>query len=295
MGGRAFVHGGLLLEPARADDDEPAPPVDGEGAPDQPADGSLWCLDVGTCEWSLPETLGTAPPPLCAHQMCAHASSLFLFGGRASAAHASAASADLFRLATSTLTWEQLPAVAAPGASAPIGRWGHTLTSAGSRLFLFGGQSQAGELLAGPCVYDLGTRNWEAPVLTGAQPQPRRNHAATVWGRHLLVSLGEGRPDGAAEGTPAEPISEIALIELGSMASRSKRPAALSDGTERLGCTTHGSSAVRSGHSLLAGRQLLLLCGAGSEAGRALPLVYVPMGYMLQQDEQAEEIGRAHV
>mmetsp|Transcript_40490 Transcript_40490/g.93825 ORF Transcript_40490/g.93825 Transcript_40490/m.93825 type:complete len:660 (-) Transcript_40490:973-2952(-) len=304
VGGRLFLHGGAKLEGPAASVGFEAHALDASGnqvvndgangAPDPHIDSALWILDVAARTWQQAQTKGALPPPLCGHDMACHASHLFLFGGRSGRSHESPTSADLFVLATGQMLWNRVPAAPAPGHSLPSGRWGHTLTTVGSRLFLFGGQTQTGELLAGPQVFDLGTRDWCAPPLTSSKPKPRRGHSACVWGKFLLVAMGTGSPDDAPSNAPPGTkgigvlLNEVALIEFGSLLSKAKRPPGQADG-EKLVCSTHASSALRSGHSLIISRQLLLLCGTGAEP-IALPVVLVPNAHMLLQSEHTEVV-----
>jgi hypothetical protein len=340
VGGRLVLHGGAKLNvpPATAG----FGPVDGAGHSadgatggggggavsdgaggevDPHVDDALWILDVEARTWHAPQTKGTQPPCLMAHAMSSHASLLFLHGGRTGRSFASACSDELYVLATGPMVWERVAPVAAPGHTVPTGRWGHSLTTIGSRLFTFGGQQQNGELCAGPHIFDLATRDWSAPILAGAKPKPRRGHSAAVWGRFLVIAMGTGRADRNGSSSPAATgggavaagagggataaagsaseadaiddgsvlLSEVALIDFGSIESAGSslsRPKRLGE-VERLSCSTHGSSASRSGHTLIVTRQLLVLCGRGGEPS-ALPLVFQPNGHALVQTERTE-------
>jgi len=76
----------------------------------------------------------------------------------------------------------------------PAPRLGHSCTVVGNRLFiLFGGKDDTGtECFSDVYVFDTETRSWSKPLVTGASPDARLYHAATLVGEELLIHGGRG-------------------------------------------------------------------------------------------------------
>ncbi|BFZ64595.1 Negative regulator of mitotic exit [Saitoella coloradoensis] len=102
--------------------------------------------------------------------------------------------ADLHLLNTTTRTWSK--AHLSPASARPAGRYGHTLSLLGSRLYVFGGQVD-GYFFNDLVSFDLNELNtpksrWElAPTAPGtAIPPARTNHSSVVHNDKLYIAGG---------------------------------------------------------------------------------------------------------
>eukprot|EP01097_Dermamoeba_algensis_P004262 TRINITY_DN2816_c0_g1_i1.p1 TRINITY_DN2816_c0_g1~~TRINITY_DN2816_c0_g1_i1.p1 ORF type:complete len:807 (-),score=184.57 TRINITY_DN2816_c0_g1_i1:38-2458(-) len=76
----------------------------------------------------------------------------------------------------------------------PPGRWGHTSTAVGSRLFIFGGTGT--KLYGDLCVFDTEKNFWSSPNLHGDIPGARFGHSATqIDSNRILFFGGRGAGD----------------------------------------------------------------------------------------------------
>eukprot|EP00029_Vermamoeba_vermiformis_P009667 TRINITY_DN4897_c0_g1_i2.p1 TRINITY_DN4897_c0_g1~~TRINITY_DN4897_c0_g1_i2.p1 ORF type:complete len:720 (-),score=204.23 TRINITY_DN4897_c0_g1_i2:62-2221(-) len=68
----------------------------------------------------------------------------------------------------------------------PSARWGHTLTTVGNQIYLFGGCVDKGptnEFYA----YDITLNKWNVVPVRGPSPNPRYNHSALAYDHYLIV------------------------------------------------------------------------------------------------------------
>ena len=152
----------------------------------------LWSFDTTRMSWQYhPARSGTAPMPRTRHSLTSVGQNLFLFGGTAGPA---GASAELWEYAIDTRAWSQHKTT--PAAPAPAARMSHAMTSIGAKLLLFGGcVPSTGGLLSSDELwqYDTITRAWSFlnANISGSVPSARFGHATTAIGTRLFVFGGE--------------------------------------------------------------------------------------------------------
>ncbi|CAN6825089.1 unnamed protein product [Brassica oleracea] len=168
-------------------------------------DGKKWLSDVYvmdtmSLEWMELSVSGSLPPPRCGHTATMVEKRLLVFGGRGGGGPIMG---DLWALKglideeRETPGWTQLKL---PG-QAPSARCGHTVTSGGHYLLLFGGHGTGGWLSRYDVYYndtiilDRVTAQWKRlPISNDEPPPPRAYHTMTSIGaRHLLVGGFDGK------------------------------------------------------------------------------------------------------
>ncbi|CAG7874439.1 unnamed protein product [Brassica rapa] len=168
-------------------------------------DGKKWLSDVYvmdtmSLEWMELSVSGSLPPPRCGHTATMVEKRLLVFGGRGGGGPIMG---DLWALKglideeRETPGWTQLKL---PG-QAPSSRCGHTVTSGGHYLLLFGGHGTGGWLSRYDVYYndtiilDRVTAQWKRlPISNDEPPPPRAYHTMTSIGaRHLLIGGFDGK------------------------------------------------------------------------------------------------------
>ncbi|KAG2326630.1 hypothetical protein Bca4012_035577 [Brassica carinata] len=168
-------------------------------------DGKKWLSDVYvmdtmSLEWMELTVSGSLPPPRCGHTATMVEKRLLVFGGRGGGGPIMG---DLWALKglideeRETPGWTQLKL---PG-QAPSARCGHTVTSGGHYLLLFGGHGTGGWLSRYDVYYndtiilDRVTAQWKRlPISNDEPPSPRAYHTMTSIGaRHLLIGGFDGK------------------------------------------------------------------------------------------------------
>ncbi|KAH0837366.1 LOW QUALITY PROTEIN: hypothetical protein HID58_092394 [Brassica napus] len=161
-------------------------------------DGKKWLSDVYvmdtmSLEWMELSVSGSLPPPRCGHTATMVEKRLLVFGGRGGGGPIMG---DLWALKglideeRETPGWTQLKL---PG-QAPSARCGHTVTSGGHYLLLFGGHGTGGWLSRYDVYYndaiilDRVTAQWKRlPISNDEPPPPRAYHTMTSIGARLLL------------------------------------------------------------------------------------------------------------
>ncbi|CAN8316638.1 unnamed protein product [Cochlearia groenlandica] len=168
-------------------------------------DGKKWLSDVYvmdtmSLEWLELSVSGSLPPPRCGHTATMVEKRLLVFGGRGGGGPIMG---DLWALKglideeREAPGWTQLKL---PG-QAPSARCGHTVTSGGHYLLLFGGHGTGGWLSRYDVYYndtiilDRVTAQWKRlPISNDEPPPPRAYHSMTSIGaRHLLIGGFDGK------------------------------------------------------------------------------------------------------
>jgi hypothetical protein len=167
-------------------------------------DGKKWLSDVYvmdtmSLEWLELSVSGSLPPPRCGHTATMVEKRLLVFGGRGGGGPIMG---DLWALKglideeRETPGWTQLKL---PG-QAPSSRCGHTVTSGGHYLLLFGGHGTGGWLSRYDVYYndtiilDRVTAQWKRLPIGNEPPPPRAYHTMTCIGaRHLLIGGFDGK------------------------------------------------------------------------------------------------------
>lgn len=139
--------------------------------------------NCGTGEWTL---LSPSDPPIPRqhHSMASIGDKVYMFGGKSS----SSSYNDLHVLDSNTDEWTQLDT---SKTISPACRWGHTLSSFGQYLVLFGGWNGTwcfNDLY----VFDTVDTKWHRILLspTSFKPSARAYHSMAVCGSQLVVSGG---------------------------------------------------------------------------------------------------------
>ncbi|KAF5729427.1 hypothetical protein HS088_TW21G01592 [Tripterygium wilfordii] len=167
-------------------------------------DGKKWLsdvyvLDTMSLEWMELAVSGTLPPPRCGHTATMVEKRLLVYGGRGGGGPIMGdlwALKGLIEEEIETPGWTQLKL---PGQS-PSPRCGHTVTSGGHYLLLFGGHGTAGwlsryDIYYNDCiVLDRVSAQWKR-LPTGNDPPPARAyHSMTCIGsRYLLFGGFDGQ------------------------------------------------------------------------------------------------------
>ncbi|XP_031384238.1 protein GLUTELIN PRECURSOR ACCUMULATION 3 isoform X2 [Punica granatum] len=167
-------------------------------------DGKKWLsdvyvLDTISLEWTELSVTGSLPPPRCGHTATMVEKRLLVYGGRGGGGPIMG---DLWALKglidgeNEAPGWTQLKL---PG-QAPSARCGHTITSGGLYLLLFGGHGTGGWLSRYDIYYDdciildRVSAQWKKLPIKNEPPPARAYHSMTSIGsRHLLFGGFDGK------------------------------------------------------------------------------------------------------
>ncbi|XP_042499703.1 protein GLUTELIN PRECURSOR ACCUMULATION 3 isoform X1 [Macadamia integrifolia] len=167
-------------------------------------DGKKWLsdvyvLDTISLEWTELSVSGSLPPPRCGHTATMVEKRLLAFGGRGGGGPIMGdlwALKGLFEEENETPGWTQLKL---PGQS-PSPRCGHTMTSGGHYLLLFGGHGTGGwlsryDVYQNDCiVLDRVSVQWKRLPTSNVPPPARAYHSMTCIGsRYLLFGGFDGK------------------------------------------------------------------------------------------------------
>uniref|UniRef100_A0A2P2KHG1 Uncharacterized protein n=1 Tax=Rhizophora mucronata TaxID=61149 RepID=A0A2P2KHG1_RHIMU len=167
-------------------------------------DGSKWLsdvyvLDTISLEWIELSISGTLPPPRCGHTATMVEKRLLIYGGRGGGGPIMGdlwALKGLFEEENEAPGWTQLKL---PG-QGPSSRCGHSLTSGGHYLLLFGGHGTGGWLSRYDIYYndsivlDRVSAQWKRLPTAGDPPAARAYHSLLCIGsRYLLFGGYDGK------------------------------------------------------------------------------------------------------
>ncbi|KAK9283839.1 hypothetical protein L1049_012093 [Liquidambar formosana] len=167
-------------------------------------DGKKWLsdvyvLDTISLEWMELSVSGSLPPPRCGHTATMVEKRLLVYGGRGGGGPIMGdlwALKGLFEEENETPGWTQLKL---PG-QAPSPRCGHTVTSGGLYLLLFGGHGTGGwlsryDIYYNDCVVlDRVSVQWKRLPTSNEPPPARAYHSMTCIGsRYLLFGGFDGK------------------------------------------------------------------------------------------------------
>ncbi|KAK4593173.1 hypothetical protein RGQ29_017352 [Quercus rubra] len=167
-------------------------------------DGKRWLsdvyvLDTISLEWMELSVSGSLPPPRCGHTATMVEKRLLVYGGRGGGGPIMGdlwGLKGLFEEENETPGWTQLKL---PG-QAPSPRCGHTVTSGGHYLLLFGGHGTGGWLSRYDIYYndsivlDRVSAQWKRLPTGNEPPAARAYHSMTSIGsRHLLIGGFDGK------------------------------------------------------------------------------------------------------
>jgi len=146
---------------------------------------------------SRAQVRGDAPPSRTNHAAAAVGNKMYIFGGNNNDANGRyQVLDDFYSLDTDTLTWTNL--TTAVGGERPTQRSGHTLTSIGNKLYLFGGgvwNETNGWVHKYNDIYvfDAAATSWSKPTCTGLIDTSTFSISFAV-GRFLFVFGGGSKP-----------------------------------------------------------------------------------------------------
>ncbi|KAM0928348.1 hypothetical protein ACQ4PT_002423 [Festuca glaucescens] len=160
-------------------------------------DGKKWLSDVYvmdtmSLEWTELAIAGSAPPPRCGHSATMIEKRLLVFGGRGGTGPIMG---DLWALKGVTEEDNEAPGwtqLKLPGQS-PSARCGHSVTSGGPYLLLFGGHGTGGwlsryDVYYNECVIlDRVSVQWKRLPTSNEPPPPRAYHSMTCIGPRFLL------------------------------------------------------------------------------------------------------------
>ncbi|ODV89918.1 hypothetical protein CANCADRAFT_31017 [Tortispora caseinolytica NRRL Y-17796] len=151
----------------------------------------LWAINASTFECRL--IVSDSPPaPRIGHSCVLVDNAFIVYGGDTKQHPTDKLDTDLHVLNTLTRQWRtiKIPETAHPG-----GRYGHSLCSLGSKLYLFGGQRDS-EFFNDIYEFDLenlltskSQGEWVLLPVSGNAPNPRTNHSMIIY-RNTLILFG---------------------------------------------------------------------------------------------------------
>lgn len=160
-------------------------------------DGKKWLsdvylLDTISLEWTELSVTGSLPPPRCGHTATMLEKRLLVYGGRGGGGPIMGdlwALKGLIEEENETPGWTQLKLPGQP----PSPRCGHTVTSGGHHLLLFGGHGTGGwlsryDVYHNDCVVlDRVSVQWRRLPTTNEPPATRAYHSMTCIGSRFLL------------------------------------------------------------------------------------------------------------
>ncbi|XP_072964441.1 protein GLUTELIN PRECURSOR ACCUMULATION 3 [Typha angustifolia] len=167
-------------------------------------DGKKWLsdvyiLDTISLEWTELSVSGTVPSPRCGHSATMVEKRLLIFGGRGGGGPIMGdlwALKGLIEEENETPGWTQLRLPGQP----PSARCGHTITSGGHNLLLFGGHGTGGwlsryDIYHNDCIIlDRVSVQWKRLPTNNEPPSPRAYHSMNCIGaRYLLFGGFDGK------------------------------------------------------------------------------------------------------
>lgn len=160
-------------------------------------DGKKWLsdvyiLDTISLEWTELSISGSVPPPRCGHTATMVEKRLLIFGGRGGGGPIMGdlwALKGLFEEENDAPGWTQLKLPGQP----PSPRCGHTVTSSGHHLLLFGGHGTGGwlsryDIYHNDCIIlDRVSVQWKRLPISNEPPPARAYHSMSCIGSRFLL------------------------------------------------------------------------------------------------------------
>ncbi|KAF5093333.1 hypothetical protein D0Z00_004116 [Geotrichum galactomycetum] len=148
--------------------------------------GDLWVIETDTLTGYLLDTDG-CPSPRVGHASLTLGNAFIVFGGDTKIEETDILDDNLYLLNTSSLKWT----VAPPTGPRPSGRYGHTISTIGSVLYVFGGQLDD-YFFDDLICYDLNTlqsenSHWTFIKPNSRSPPPRTNHTVITYQDKLYL------------------------------------------------------------------------------------------------------------
>ncbi|EPX70876.1 cell end marker Tea1 [Schizosaccharomyces octosporus yFS286] len=151
------------------------------------AKNDLWVLNLATSQFSNLRSTGQIPSPRLGHASVLAGNAFIVFGGLTNKEDIDYQDNTLYLLNTSSLRWQK----ASVSGARPSGRYGHTLSTLGSRVWLFGGRLldyYFNDLV----FFDLNKLNtqesrWELASVVNDPPPARAGHVAISYSDKLYI------------------------------------------------------------------------------------------------------------
>ena len=153
----------------------------GELEPRKPVDNALYCYDFVTNSWTKLQASDATPQPRNACTMTSIGNNLYVFGGRTGMDMGEGSLSDLYVFDTGTSEWSR-----AEAGSPPPARSYHTMTAAGSKIYVFGGCGANGRL-NDLHEFDPATASWQLPSADNVNPRGGSVLVSSLDGSKLYV------------------------------------------------------------------------------------------------------------
>ncbi|CAG8495640.1 1551_t:CDS:2, partial [Paraglomus occultum] len=150
------------------------------------ARNDVYLLDANTLNVQPISTTGDIPPPRSRHTHVVIGQQMIVFGGLV-ANPEEKPDDNIFILNTETKNWVQ-PAIIG---NRPIARFGHTATTVGTKMYIFGGEAEGyhmNDLLAlDVASMNSGEARWEVVVPANDPPSGRSGHVAVTFNEKIYI------------------------------------------------------------------------------------------------------------
>jgi len=162
------------------------------------ARNDLYVFSTRDLSTTLLETSGAIPSPRVGHAAALISSALLIWGGDTNTGGQEVTGPQDDSLYLLNLVSREWTRVIVNGLG-PIGRYGHTVTMIGSKLFIFGGQVD-GEFLNDMWAFDLNSLTskpvWESykPAHGNKKPPRRTGHVSVTHGNRIIVFVLTSNP-----------------------------------------------------------------------------------------------------
>ncbi|WBW73151.1 cell end marker Tea1 [Schizosaccharomyces osmophilus] len=151
------------------------------------AKNDLWVLNLATSQFSNLRSTGQVPSARLGHASVLAGNAFIVFGGLTNKEYIDHQDNTLYLLNTSSLRWQK----ASASGARPSGRYGHTLSILGSKVWLFGGRLldyYFNDLV----FFDLNKLNtqesrWELASVVNDPPPARAGHVAITYSDKLYI------------------------------------------------------------------------------------------------------------
>lgn len=150
------------------------------------AHNDLHRFNTAQRQWQRMVLPGVAPGALAYHSMSCAGGKAYVSGGEDASGTLQREMYAINDIGTGAVAWSRIGLSGAP----PTARRGHSLTSSGSRLYLFGGRGPSSTLLNDAYYYDTGSTVWTSLATVGELPSGREGHSAVILSERLYVFAG---------------------------------------------------------------------------------------------------------
>ncbi|KAK9475186.1 uncharacterized protein V1510DRAFT_405747 [Dipodascopsis tothii] len=148
----------------------------------------LWFVDAESLTTSLLKTTGEIIAPRFGHASVLIGSAFVIFGGDTRTKDSPTMDNNIYFLSTSSLKWSRINVLG----QRPSGRFGHSMNTIGSRVYVFGGEVD-GYFFNDVLCFDMkaiqtGNPRWHIiPTSDDVAPPPRKNHSMVTFQEKLYL------------------------------------------------------------------------------------------------------------